>query len=280
MDEYRQNSSHNPSLPSNARLPINHCNLPPIILGSLTFQQHPVALRLDGVEELHRPLFDSLEGLADARQRAERFKRYMRSVFLLDHLDQAGFNPNSRRRRDKADYLRMLRGWLFDADGKEGAVLKSWVESRFGLLPRNHQGPLGDFSGENYQTYIKARAQGLYNTNALESQLDLLYTYCQYEIRRRHPSQTHVRLYRGINHIDEHEILRRPDKHTYILVLNNINSFTANRERADEFGDFILEVDVPLTKLVFIPDLLPDTLKGEEEFLALGGVYEVTRRWF
>lgn len=277
MDEHKQ-SRHRLTLPAHARLPINHCNLPPVILGSLSFQQHPVPLHLDGVEELHAALFDSLGAVADTRQRAEHFKDYMRSSFLLDHLDEAGFNPKGRgRKRDKADYLRMLRGWLFDADGKEAAVLKSWVESRFGLLPRNHHGPLGDFSQDNYQQYLVARTQGLYNTNALEAQLDLLYTYCQYEIVRQCPGESHVSLYRGINRIEEHEILHRPDKRTYILVLNNLNSFTANRERADEFGDYILEVQVPTAKLLFMPGLLPDTLKGEEEYLVIGGVYRVTR---
>lgn len=278
MDEYRQSMSETPSLPAHARLPINHCNLPPVILGSLTFQRHPVALHLDGVEELHAALFESLDKVADTVQRAEHFKDYMRSSFLLDHLDEAGFDPSSRqRRRDKADYLRMLRGWLFDSDSKEGAVLKSWVESRFGLLPRSHLGPLGRFDSDNYQAYLAHRVHGLYNTNALEAQFDLLYTYCQYELGRRLPDQTHVRLFRGINRIEEHEVLDHPDKRTYVLVLNNLNSFTANRERADEFGDYILEVEIPLAKLLFMPGLLPGTLKGEEEYLVIGGVYQVTR---
>ena len=276
MDEYRQTTTEETTLPARARLPINHCNLPPVILGSLTFQQRPAPLRLGGVKELHAALFNSLETIDDAKQRAENFKDYMRSAFLLDNLEQAGFDPARRRsRRDKADYLRMLRGWLFDPDGKEAAVLKGWVESRFGLLPRNHQGPLGDFGGENYQIYLAARAQGLYNTNGLESQLDLLYTYCQYEIARRFPDQQHLTLYRGINRIDEHEVLAQPEKRRYILILNNLNSFTGNRERADEFGDYILEVEVPLAKIMFMPGLLPGTLKGEDEHLVIGGVYEV-----
>ncbi len=263
-------------MPSYARLPINHCNLPSFILGSLTFQQHPVALHLDGVEELHSDLFNSLEAIDDNRARAENFKDYMRSGFLLDHLDEAGFDPACRyRRRDKADYLHLLRGWLFDPDGKEAAVLKSWVESRFGLIPRNHHGPLGVFTSDNYQAYLAARSQGLYNSNALESQLDLLYTYCQYEVRRQFPLRQHIRLYRGINRIHDHEVLQQPNKRTYILILNNLNSFTGNRERADEFGDYILETQVPLAKLLYLPELLPDTLRGENEYLVIGGVYEV-----
>ena len=276
MDDHKQTGQNRDSLPSHARLPINHCNLPSVILGSLTFQRHPVALHLDGVEELHAELFASLEPVMEATERAIRFKDYMRSGFLLDHLDEAGFDAGKGRcQREKADYLRMLRGWMFDPDGKEAAVLKSWVESRFGLLPRNHRGPLGDFDRENYQHYLSARAQGLYNTNALEAQLDLLYTYCQYELGRRFPDRTHLLLYRGINHVKEHEILHQPEKHAYILLLNNLNSFTHDRIKADEFGDYILEAEIPLAKLFYFPDLLPGTLKGENEYLVIGGVYQV-----
>ncbi|MCG8023538.1 MAG: NAD(+)--dinitrogen-reductase ADP-D-ribosyltransferase [Candidatus Thiodiazotropha endolucinida] len=275
MDEHRQTTHTSRSLPCHARLPINHCNLPAIILGSLTFQQHPIPLHLDGVEEFHAELFSSLEAIKDSHERAVNFQDYMRSAFLLDHLDEAGFNPKGRRRRDKADYLRMLRGWLFDPDGKEGAVLKSWVESRFGLRALNHHGPLKDTMSEQYLNYQIACARGLYNTNALEAQLDLLYTYCQYEISRKHSSQGHIRLYRGINRIDEHEVLHRPNKHDYILVLNNLNSFTSNRERADEFGDYIMEANIPLAKLLYVPSLLPGSLRGEEEYLVLGGIYQV-----
>ena len=275
MDEHRQNDPAIGCLPRHTRLSVNHCNLPSFILGSLTFQQHPVPLHLDGVEELHAELFRSLDTIDDGAQRSENFQDYMRSGFLLDHLDEAGYDPHCRHRRNKADYLHMLRGWLFDPDGKEAAVLKSWVESRFGLMPRNHRGLLGDFSSMNYLNYLIDRARGLYNTNALEAQLDLLYAFCQYEIRRRYPGQQHIRLYRGINQIHEHEVLAQPDRRTYVLILNNLNSFTSNRERADEFGDYIMETDVPLVKLLYIPGLLPHTLRGEEEYLVIGGVYQV-----
>ena len=275
MDEYQSGQARQPTLPTRARLPINHCNLPAVILGSLTFQYHPVPLRLDGVATLHATLFDSLKKFAEPEVRAEGFRIYMRSVFLLDHPDEAGLERG--RGRDKADYLRMLRGWLFDPDGREAAVLKSWVESRFGLTPCNHGGALGDGSGDNYQRYLTARARGLYNTNALEAQLDLLYTYCQYELARRYPDRSHLTLYRGVNRIHEHEILEQPDRNTFRVVLNNLNSFTGNRDRADEFGDTIVEADVPLAKLLYFPTLLPEMLHGEEEHLVIGGVYELRR---
>ncbi|MEW8258002.1 MAG: NAD(+)--dinitrogen-reductase ADP-D-ribosyltransferase [Candidatus Thiodiazotropha taylori] len=276
MDEYKQSATSGSSLPASARLPINRCNLPAVILGSLTFQQHPVRLFLDGVAELHADLFKDLQQVPVPESRAVHFMDYMRSGFLLDNLDEAGFSEAQQRfKRDKADYLRILRGWMFDADGKEAAVMKSWVESRFGLLPRNHQGPLGDYTTEHYQKYLIDRAKGLYNTNGLEAQLDLLYTYCQYEVEKQFPDQTHLNLYRGINQIKEHEILHQFSKREYVILLNNLNSFTNHRERADEFGDYILQTKVPLVKLLYLPDLLPHRLKGENEYLVIGGVYKV-----
>ncbi|MET0121881.1 MAG: NAD(+)--dinitrogen-reductase ADP-D-ribosyltransferase [Candidatus Thiodiazotropha sp. 6PLUC9] len=275
MDENKQSVSQRTSLPAFARLPINRCSLPAVILGSLTFQEHPVKIMLDGVTELHADLFNHLDHV-HADQRAIHFMEYMRCCFLLDNLDEAGFDvQRARHKREKADYLRILRGWMFDPDGKEAAVLKSWVESRFGLLPINHRGPLGDYSSEHYHRYLSDRAQGLYNTNGLEAQLDLLYTYCQYEIEQIHSTTSHLKLYRGINHIKEHEILHQISKQECILLLNNLNSFTNDRERADEFGDYILQAQIPFVKLLYFPGLLPDSLRGENEYLVIGGVSRV-----
>ncbi|MEZ5453563.1 MAG: NAD(+)--dinitrogen-reductase ADP-D-ribosyltransferase, partial [Thiothrix sp.] len=60
-----------------------------------------------------------------------------------------------------------------------------------------------------------------------------------------------------------------------VVLLNNVSSFTHNRERADEFGDYIIEVRVPVVKVLAYYDLLPKLLRGEGEFLVIGGVYEV-----
>jgi NAD+--dinitrogen-reductase ADP-D-ribosyltransferase len=278
MDEHKGQKVFAATLPTWARLPVNRCNLPPQILGSLTFQQHPADLFIDGVQSLYGTFFAQLEQVASASDRAAAFKAVMQASFFLDRPEEIGLEKGrSRLRREKADYLRILRGWLFDPDGREAAVLKGWVESRFGLLPRSHGGPLGDFDSENYQVYLTDRSRGLYNTNALEAQLDLLFTYCQYELKRRYPQRHHLTLFRGINRIDEHEVLAQPSKKTWILVLNNLNSFTSVAARADEFGDCILKVQVPLAKVLYMPDLLPATLKGEQEYLVIGGVYRVDR---
>ena len=55
------------------------------------------------------------------------------------------------------------------------------------------------------------------------------------------------------------------------VLFNNLNSFTSSRERADEFGDYILIAEVPLPKVFFFNRLLPWMLKGEDEFVVTGG---------
>jgi NAD+--dinitrogen-reductase ADP-D-ribosyltransferase len=264
-----------PSLPRSVRLSINRCNLPAAILGSLTFQRHPTALRLDGVEELHHALFERLAGLGDAAERARMFMAHMDAAFSLEDPEAAGYNPARPYGRAKANYLKVLRGWAFDADGREGAVLKGWVESRFGLLPRHHGGPIRDFSGPTYRHYLEQRSGGLYNTNSLEAQFDLLYAWCQYELTRRLPEASHLTLYRGVNRLANYEELGGDNVREPIVLLNSLNSFTCDRERACEFGDHILQVQVPLPKVFFFHGLLPGKLNGEEEFGVIGGVYAV-----
>ncbi len=265
------------ALPKDARLPINHCSLPASILGSLSYQRHPVPLALDGVVELHKALFKRMDEESDPAERGGLFLRLMAAEFSLDHPEEAGFSRTSPRARARANYLRMVRGWAFDADGIEGAVLKGWVESRFGLLPRHHGGPIRDLSGETYRRYLEQRSKGLYGTNSMEAQLDLLYTYCQYELGRQRPGQTHIELYRGVNQLADHEVLSEMQQGRGVILMNSLTSFTPSRERADEFGDLVLCVQIPLAKIFFFQKLLPDMLKGEEEYVAIGGVYEVRR---
>jgi NAD+--dinitrogen-reductase ADP-D-ribosyltransferase len=263
-----------PPLPGNARLPFNRCNLPAVILGSLTFQRHPTRLYLDGVKELHARLFRRLDDFDQAEERARQFQAYMDAHFCLHALEEAGLDRN-KKGRGNADYLRLLRGWLFDADGRDAAVIKGWVESRFGLLTRYHKEPIHSPDEDSYRHFLEARATGLYGTNALEAQLDLVYEFSQYEIARRFPASTHITLFRGVNRLDGHESLARVEKRRHILLLNNINSFTSKRERAEEFGDYILCAEVPLAKIFFFNPLLPGVLKGEDEVIVIGGLYDV-----
>lgn len=262
-----------PVLPARARLPVNRCNLPAVVLGGLTFQRNPSPLVLDGVPELHAELFTMLDELETPAERAERFADYMTVHFLLEEPEAAGLDPEQRRNRAKADYLRVLRGWSFDSDSREGAVLKGWAESRFGLLPRHHREPLADTGGPAFRAYCAARAEGLYNTNALESQLDLVFHYCQNELARRAPRAGHITLYRGMNRLQDTELPAATDDGLRVFLFNNINSFTSERERADEFGDAVLEVEVPAAKVFCFSGLLPGRMAGEDEFIVIGGAY-------
>lgn len=260
------------TLPRYARLPINRCNVPAVILGSITFQRFPSPLQLDGVAELHADLFRRLDALDDKAARAEAFRDYLTVHFCLEELEKAGLDERSKKRAN-ANWMRVLRGWSFDSDGREGAILKGWVESRFGLLARFHGEPLRDFSGAAYLRYQEMRSAGLYGTNALEGQLDLVYAYSQYEFQRT-AAPSRIELYRGINRLAEHETLTGSKKRQ-IVLFNNMVSFTTSRERASEFGDYILTALVPTPKVFFSCGLLPGVVKGEDEFLVIGGVYDI-----
>jgi NAD+--dinitrogen-reductase ADP-D-ribosyltransferase len=253
---------------------LNRCNLPTVILGSLTFQQHPVPIEIDGIRHLHRDLFDRLSLIDDAGERAGQFVDYMCVYFRLEHREEVGWTSTIKKDRSRADYRRLVRGWLFNPDGLEAAVLKGWVESRFGLVPRYHAGIIRSPADAAYLAYREAWSAGLYNTNALEAQLDVLYAFCQYELHRRFPYLGHLRLYRGVTRFDEHEVLAK-DGRKCTVILNNLSSFTDRRERADEFGDQLLTTDVPISKITFYQGLLPGLLQGEGEHAVLGGVYEV-----
>ena len=83
-------------------------------------------------------------------------------------------------------------------------------------------------------------------------------------------------LYRGVNRMADHEVLEKGEGGQHVILLNNLSSFTCSRERACEFGDYILAVDVPLTKIFFHCGLMPGVLQGEDEFLVVGGVVDIT----
>ncbi len=280
MDNDKQQPTDNDTtrtLPRNACLPINRVNLPAVILGSLTFQQHPTRLSIDGVQALHHDLVRRLESIKDPGNRAQQFIDYMSVHFSLHTPEEAGLTEGNRFDRSKMDYLRLLRGWAFDAEGRDAAVMKGWVESRFGLLPRFHQAPIRSIDDAAYHSYKHAVAEGLYNTNSLEAQLDLLYCYCQYELHRQYQDTEHLPLYRGSNDIEHIRLKGKSDNSHPLLLLNNLNSFSSDMERASEFGDQVFRVDVPLSKILFYSALIPKYLKAENEYIVIGGVYECQR---
>ena len=266
-------ASDNPRLPRAARLPINRCNLPADILGGLSFQQTPCPLVIDGVAELHADLFASLAAIDDAAARAQRFADYLTVHFRLDRPEEMGLTERAHLDRSRATWLRVLRGWHFDAGGREAAVLKGWVESRFGLLPRHHREPLRQPGDAAWLRYEEDRARGLYGTAALEAQLDLVYAYTQYECARAIEA-TQLCLYRGINRGDAYERIAGEGARQ-VWLMNSVSSFSDCRERAGEFGDRILRVAVPVTKVFCHSGIFPGRLQGEGEYIVIGGLYAV-----
>ncbi|MCI0507516.1 MAG: NAD(+)--dinitrogen-reductase ADP-D-ribosyltransferase, partial [Gammaproteobacteria bacterium] len=266
--------------PASARAPINRCNLPAEVLGDLSFQRNPKSLSLDGIAQLHRNFFQQLDAEPDTRLRSQWFTRYMNAHFQLETLDEAGYSTALSVNRGRANYLRILRGWFFDSDSQEGAIIKSWVESRFGLVPRYHQGPIRSIEDECYARFAAQRSRGLYNTNALEAQLDLLYSYCQYELARRFPAENSRVLYRGQNRLQslEHMASENTNKESKLcktVLLNNINSFTEDPARAGEFGDAVMSAVIPFAKLLFFSRLMPGIMTSEREYAVIGGVYAI-----
>jgi NAD+--dinitrogen-reductase ADP-D-ribosyltransferase len=270
------------TLPEYAKVPINRCNLPAEVIGDISFQTNPKPLHIDGVAQLHRRLFQQLEKEENANLRSQWFMQYINAHFQLDNLEEAGYDTAMSVDRSKANYLRVLRGWFFDSDSMEGAIIKAWVESRFGLIPRYHQNPIRSIDDESYVQFASQSARGLYNTNALEAQFDLLYSFCQFELLRRYPGVQTILLYRGQNYLQSLEQLpelttNNTSNSSLTLLLNNISSFTADPARASEFGDVVTSVQVPFAKLLFFSGLMPRIMSSEKEYAVIGGVYNVNR---
>lgn len=244
------------------------------LLASTAFNDCPRALHIAGAREANPALFDMLAQATDAADAAEAFEKYMRAVFGID-----AERPKMRdgRRSFRSSYRQLLEGWGFDANGHAGAVLKGWVESRFGLPPVFHKAPIGRVGSEAWVAYVEEKMSSRYHNNSINAQLDLLYEFCQWALSHfLHAGHRHVTLYRGVNDFAEHEILARPQPHTAVVRMNSLTSFTADRAVADSFGDIILEARVPVVKILFFRELLPaHGLTGEAEYLVIGGDYQL-----
>ena len=163
-----------------------------------------------------------------------------------------------------------------DSNSIEGAVLKRWVESRMGITPLFHRTLIKDIHSEEYFDYSVDVMKGSARTNAIQSQLDILYEYCQYELIRKYSQTLIIPLYRGTYDASEHDVIEQIDRRSQIVRLNNLVSFTSDEERAWEFGSTVWEVFVPLSKVFFYNCLLPGSImKGEGEYLVIGGEYRV-----
>jgi NAD+--dinitrogen-reductase ADP-D-ribosyltransferase len=260
---------------------INLVGVPTELLASCVFNDHPVPLHISGVREMNKNLFEMLSQAADLADAGEAFTCYMMAMFAIDpeQRERTIDQPSGpARRRYRSSFLRLIKGWGYDSNGPEGAVLKGWVESRFGIFPTFHKEIIQRFFGVTWTTYVEEKMSSRFHNNAIYVQLDLLFEFCQWALQHlASPGETHLTLYRGVNSFEEHQIVERVDKRTVVMRLNNLTSFSSDRDIADCFGDTILCVRVPVAKVVFFNSLLSThPLKGEGEYLVIGGDYRVT----
>jgi NAD+--dinitrogen-reductase ADP-D-ribosyltransferase len=251
----------------------NLVGVPTGLLASTAFNAFPVPLHIASVCDANRSLFAMLSKAEDPGTAAGMFEAYMGTMFDLDDQDRDGRGPARFR---ASSYLRLLRGWGYEANSPEGAVLKGWVESRFGLFPTFHKAPISDFSPPAWTAYVEEKMSSRFHSNAILAQLDLLYEFCQWSLAHFHSvGRKHITLYRGVNNFSEHMLVERIDRAHVVVRLNNLVSFTSERELAESFGDIILEVEAPTVKILFFNSLLPrHALKGEGEFVVIGGDYQ------
>jgi NAD+--dinitrogen-reductase ADP-D-ribosyltransferase len=176
----------------------------------------------------------------------------------------------------------LLQGWGLDSNGPAGAVLKGWVESRFGLVPAFHGAPLARFPSPAWVNYLEQKAASRYHNNSIFQQLDLLFEFCQWMLARfallgAGPCAT---LWRGSTRCEEQIVSGSLRERRCTVRLNNLVSFSRGVAEAQCFGDWVLQARVPLAKLLLVPGLLNTTsLHGEAEVLAIGGDYEVDARY-
>ena len=266
----------------------NLVGVPARVLASTAFNAHPVALSIAGTRESHPGLFNLLgrcQGLSDA---SEVFVHYLDIAFGLRapaaH-EAAALDP-AERRRWRSSWRKLLQAWGMDNASPAGAVLKGWVESRFGLVPTHHRQPLQRFPSPGWVTYLEEKTASRLHNNNIHQQLDLLYEFCQWALQRfglpghAAAGARHVRLWRGSTHCDEQLVSGSLRGRHCTVRLNNLVSFSLWEQDAGCFGDWVFEALVPASKLLVFPGLLTgQVLQGEQEVLALGGDCEVVARY-
>lgn len=252
----------------------NLCDLPAWVIASLEYAEDPQPFELQGVRRANRGLLDKLDAIRDPVERGRIFHEYTAVKFSLHDSEAAATNGTRRSLRNS--YVRYLRGWGVDSSSVEGAVLKAWVQSRIGIAPTWHRGKVLAEDETDQMAFATDRMKGGAYTNAIDAQLDLVYLFCQYELARRFPGQRWLSLFRGTNDPDEYETIAEPGRRERVVRLNNLSSFTSDEDAAFQFGGTVWRAEIPVTKILFFSGLLPDSiLRGEDEYLVIGGVYRV-----
>lgn len=250
----------------------NLVGVPAPLLASTAFNAHPAPLHIAGVCESHPGLFSLLESSHDLVEAHDMFVHYLSIAFGLRKPEAHELSSLGRaeQRRWRSSWRKLLQGWGMDANGPAGAVLKGWVESRFGLVPSFHKAPLARFPSPAWVAYLQEKAASRYNNNNIHQQLDLLFEFCQWALRRYTPLPTttpqHLRLWRGSNRCEEQILAGTLQSRHCTVRLNNIVSFSLSPEEASCFGDWVFEVQVPICKVLVFPNLLPgQVLQGSRK---------------
>ena len=261
----------------------NLVGVPAPLLASTAFNAHPQPLHIAGARECNPGLFALLQRSRDADEARAVFAHYMSLAFgLARPSDEARGEASGDRRRWRSSYLKLLQGWGLDSNGPSGAVLKGWVESRFGLVPSFHGAPLARFPSPAWVAYLEQKGASRYHNNSIFQQLDLLYEFCQWMLARFAllGGGTHATLWRGSTRCEEQVAAGSLRERHCTVRLNNLVSFSTTRAEAQCFGDWVLEARIPQCKLLLVPGLLNTTsLHGEAEVLAIGGDCEVEARY-
>lgn len=258
----------------------NLVGLPTDLLGCREFNDFPMELHISGTREMNKSLFEMLSRSTDLADAGLAFHAYMNAMFGMDPEQQE--QKSGAARRYRSSFLRLLKGWGYDSNGPEGAVLKGWVQSRFGLFPTFHKQVIERMAGPVWTAYVEEKMSSRFHNNAIFTQLDILYEFCQWALARYAAAgKSHVTLYRGTNSFDEHQIVERLDRRRVVMRINNLASFSEHRDVAGCFGDVIVTTHVPVAKIVFFNTLLPiHPLKGEGEYLVVGGEYVAEASYF
>lgn len=265
----------------------NLVGVPTAWLASTGFNERAPELHIAGARETQPGLFALLDRCDHLNEAREVFVHYLSIAFGLcpPERHELGGLDAAEQRRWRGSWRRLLQGWGMDANGAAGAVLKGWVESRFGLVPTFHKAPLAHFPSPAWVAYLEEKASSRYHSNNIYQQLDLLYEFCQWALARfplpaPQMQGRHVRLWRGSNRVEEQLLQGTLRERRCRVRLNNIVSFSLSPEGASCFGDWVFELLVPSSKLLVFPGLLPGTvLQGEQEVVALGGDYDVVARY-
>jgi len=128
-------------------------------LASCAFNEAPVPLHIWGVREMNPSLFSMLERAGDLAEAGEAFFCYMMAMFGLDPEQRDAASGGKRRYR--SSFRRLIEGWGFDSNGPEGAVLKGWVESRFGICPSFHKEIIERVSSRAWAAYVEEKMSSL-----------------------------------------------------------------------------------------------------------------------